>query len=138
MERRKVLAKECGQVAAVEIVGGLKPQLQHVASAVRSAQLALAGQIGDAAKAEATLRTEEAQLQGLRALGAKRSPGLFLGRHEEMHDLLVVPEELAVGSSLLQQLAELLQHVDGPIDALARREAFARKVPLLAEHFPGH
>jgi len=52
--------------------------------------------------------------------------------------LLIVPQELPGGGSGRQQLAQLFEHLGLPQDALARRKAFARQVPFLAENLPRH
>src|SRR5438094_590756 len=77
------------------------------------------------------------QEQSVRFLGLNGGPGLALLGNHEMHELLVVPEELPLRLRGPQHLAELFQKLHAPNHALARRKALSQKVPFLAERLPG-
>src|SRR5262245_59853818 len=101
-QRRRVLLEKRRKLALTEVLHQLEPQADHIAVGVVGVELAVAGEAGDAAEGEAAFWTVERQVDRLRPLGVNHRPGLALAGHEEVDDLLVVPEELRARSGRRQ------------------------------------
>ena len=64
--------------------------------------------------------------------------GSLLAADEQMHHLLIVPQELPLGRPSVSSSHSSSSTSVSHCDALAGRKTLAREVPLLAQHFPGH
>ncbi|OYV85954.1 MAG: hypothetical protein B7Z73_12610, partial [Planctomycetia bacterium 21-64-5] len=137
-DRVQMLPQEFGQLVGGDFLGRTELEFHHVLVGAVGHELALGAQRGHAAQRETVLGASQHQVERRGFLGMDRRPWLAGAVDEQVDHLLVVPQELAFGRRLGQQLAQLFQHFHFPRNLLAWRKAFPRQVPLAAQHFPGH
>ena len=132
-----MLFQEPRQVAATQVLGGTELDPQHVHAGLLAVDAGVEAQAGNPPLGEAALGSGKVQVDGVELLGLHRGPGLALLRHVKRHDLLVVPQQLAVGRRFVEQFHQLLEHLHLPLDLAAEGKTAAGEMPLAAELLPG-
>ena len=119
---RQVLLQKPAQVAG-EIGRRAELQPDHVDVRPLAVQLGIVAQVGDLSQREAALGAHQVQVHRVELLGLHGRPGLVLLGHVDRHHLLVVPEELALGRGLGQQLAAAPPALRRPTGSSCRAES---------------
>src|SRR5690349_3580742 len=103
----------------MQVFAGAEVQLDDVVLGLRLIELAVGGQIGEAAQRHRAFGTRKRQDERVWFLGHYTGPRIRTALQKNADQDLVVPEKLRLRGDFTNQLVQLFQQVSFPADLLA-------------------